>query len=91
MLFYNEKLDFLKVLIVTPKKYKYNKITRATDTPQAVTPTLPTRADIAPTRRADLGFVGRGNIRFIVDVGIMAPTAKSYVKEYETDLRQSAY
>ena len=28
MLFYNEKLDFLKVLIVTPKKYKYNKITR---------------------------------------------------------------
>ncbi len=66
------------------------EIGNATDTPQAVTPVLPTRADIAPTRRADLGFVGRGNIRFIVDVGIMAPTAKSYVQEYGTDLRQNS-
>ncbi len=61
-----------------------------TDTPPAVTPALPTRGDIVPTRRAGLGFVGRGNIRFIVDAGIMAPTAESDVKEYETVVRQNA-
>ncbi len=38
---------------------------------------LPIRDD-ASNRRADLGFVGANQVRFVVDVAIMAPTARSY-------------
>jgi hypothetical protein len=51
--------------------------------------TLPSRSD-TPTRRADLGFVGRENVRFIVDVAVMAPTAKSYVVHHGSHLRMNA-
>lgn len=50
---------------------------------------LPFRDD-APNRRADLGFVGRQHIRFIVDVAVMAPTAKSYIDHHGSHLRINA-
>ncbi len=66
------------------------EINIATAASQGATQALPTRAAIAPTHRADFGFVGRGNIRFIVDVGVIrSTTARSYVKEYRTDSYQN--
>ncbi len=46
--------------------------------------TLPRRDDDS-SRRADLGFVGRNDVRFIFDVAVMAPTARSYIRYGNTD------
>ncbi len=47
---------------------------------------LPVRDD-ASNRRADLGFIGANQVRFVVDVAIMAPTARSYTNadQYASD------